>query len=451
MGPDFRQDDVLGPIFVKTASLDREWIAVSSSRSNKRGIYSMSHSDEELAGVPTHLTYEPPAAGAGAPEGGENRISLIVRGQGTLAFAIGESRAFEVATRSAAMGTPGDFAWRIEPAAAVLSERKGDVWEEIARFAGSGLDPATDCPYWFSFDCHNRALRYGKGEMRLGTMLASHDLPKAPPHGDDPYAWIATIEALATDAAIAGEADIWRDPVTVEPPLRVVSDDALTMEDIARGRVTSAANLSPTCQQLYRNVAGARFVLDTPDFPEFSQAIKASIADPKGWCAKTLKDKSREFGEENPKATYLRITLGTNQGESPGIPYVMEIWPSGNYSPIHNHGGSDAVIRVLHGEITVHMFPWLSPQHQTEFATKTFVAGDVTWISARLNQVHKLKNDNPAEPCITIQCYLYADSNRTHWPYFDYLDEHGIGHFSPNSDAEFLEFKEKMKAEWATR
>jgi hypothetical protein len=410
----------------------------------------MSHSDEELAGVPTHLSYEPPAAGAGAP-GGEQSISLLVRGQGTLAFAIGESRPFEVATRTSATGTPGDFAWRIEAGAAVLRERKGEEWSEVGRFTGVGLDPATDCPYWFSFDCHNRALRYGKGEMRLGTMLAAHQLPKVKEHEEDPYAWIAAIDAVATDAAIRDMADIWRDPVTVEPPMRVVPDDAITMEDIARGRVTSAANLTPTCQQLYRNVSGAAFVLDTPDFPDFSKAIKASIADPKGWCALTLKAKAGEFGDENLDATYLRITLGTNQGESPGIPYVMEIWPSGHFSPIHNHGGSDAVIRVLHGEITVHMFPWLSPQHTEEFGTKVFVTGDVTWISARLNQVHKLKNANMAEPCITIQCYLYADSNRTHWPYFDYLDTNGIAHFNPNSDADYLEFKELIKKEWAAR
>jgi Cysteine dioxygenase type I len=409
----------------------------------------MSHSDEEIAGIPTHLTYVPPAGSGGG--GMEDRISLLVRGQGTIAFAIHESRPFEVATRTGATGTPGGFAWRIEAGVAVLRERQGEAWSEVARFAGVGLDPATDCPYWFSFDCHNRALLYGKGEMRLGTMLAAHRLPPVEEHEDDPHAWIAAIDAIATDAAIAGEADIWRDPVTQEPPMRVVPDDAITMEDIARGRVTSAANLTPTCQQLYRNVAGAAFILDTPDFPDFSRAIKASIADPNGWCARTLDAKSGEFGDKDRTATYLRITLGTNQGESPGIPYVMEIWPSGNHSPIHNHGGSDAVIRVLHGEITVHMYPWLSPEHLKEFGTKVFATGDVTWISARLNQVHKLENANPAEPCITIQCYLYEDSNRTHWPYFDYLGKNGIAHFSPNSDAEFLDFKERMKKEWAAR
>jgi hypothetical protein len=149
--------------------------------------------------------------------------------------------------------------------------------------------------------------------------------------------------------------------------------------------------------------------------------------------------------------TYLRITLGQNQGESPGIPYVMEIWPSGHYSPIHNHGGSDAVIKVLHGTIWVDMFAFLAPLQTERFAMASFTKGDVTWISPRLNQVHKLHNDDPVEPCITIQCYMYAQDNLTHWPYFDYLQQSDIGHFVPNSDADFKDFKDIMHTEWQKR
>ena len=29
------------------------------------------------------------------------------------------------------------------------------------------------------------------------------------------------------------------------------------------------------------------------------------------------------------KKPYLRITMGRGMGESPGIPYVLEIWPKG--------------------------------------------------------------------------------------------------------------------------
>jgi predicted metal-dependent enzyme (double-stranded beta helix superfamily) len=408
------------------------------------------------------MTYVDPAARARAyesvppplrAEGGSGSAAtyrLPVKGQGTIGFVLTESSQFTVTAR-AGFGSPL-LRWTIGSYEALLEavSIEGGV-TELLRVPGVGLDASLACPYWFSFDCHNRFVRYGKGEMRLGTMLASFE-PELPKHGeDDPWTWMAGIEEVELAAPTGGFVDLWKDPVTIELPMRVVPHDSITMEDIAYGRVTVPASLTATCQKLYDNVAGARFLLDTPDFPDFSAAIKASILDKNGWCAKVLEEKANEFGKYDPDMTYLRITLGTNQGESPGIPFVMEIWPSGNYSPIHNHGGSDAVIRVLHGEINVSLYPFLAPEEQTPFAAKTFVKEDVTWISARLNQVHQLRNLNPEEPCITIQCYLYSDDNQTHWPYFDYLGDGDIEHFNPNSDADFLSFKRIMKEEWAGR
>lgn len=375
---------------------------------------------------------------------------LPVKGQGTIGFALSETAPFTVSARGDD-GSPS-LRWTIGSYEALLElvSIEGEV-TELLREPGVGLDASLACPYWFSFDCHNRLIRYGKGEMRLGTMLASRELERPEENQPDPWSWIAAVQDVEVSAPTTGYVDLWKDPVTIELPMRVVPHDMITMEDIAYGRVTVPASLTPTCQKLYDNVAGARFLLDTPDFPDFAAAIRASILDKDGWCAQVLEKKANEFGKYDPDMTYLRITLGANQGESPGIPFVMEIWPSGNYSPIHNHGGSDAVIRVLHGEINVSLYPFLAPEQQTPFAAKTFVKEDVTWISARLNQVHQLRNLNPDEPCITIQCYLYSDDNRTHWPYFDYLGEGDIEHFNPNSDADFLTFKRKLKEEWAGR
>ena len=93
-------------------------------------------------------------------------------------------------------------------------------------------------------------------------------------------------------------------------------------------------------------------------------------------CNTILQNKSREFNKDKPNflETYLRITLGQNNGESPGIPYVMEIWPIGHYSPIHNHGGANAIIRVLHGNIHVKLYPFLCSQKEPikTFAEKDF-------------------------------------------------------------------------------
>jgi hypothetical protein len=57
----------------------------------------------------------------------------------------------------------------------------------------------------------------------------------------------------------------------------------------------------------------------------------------------------------------------------------MEIWTSNNYSPIHSHADSNAVIRVLHGSINVTLFPFLGAIEP--FAEADFEKDDFTWLS----------------------------------------------------------------------
>ena len=167
-----------------------------------------------------------------------------------------------------------------------------------------------------------------------------------------------------------------------------------------------------------------------------------------------LKSKSTEFNPSTPdlNETYLRITLGKNSGESPGIPYVLEIWPSNHYSPIHSHAATDAIIRVLYGEINVKLFPFLSKKTIEPFGTKVFKKDDITWISPELNKVHQLINLNNESSCITIQCYIYGKKNRIHYDYFDYISEDNqLEQYEPDSDMDFVDFKLLMKKEWTNK
>jgi hypothetical protein len=227
------------------------------------------------------------------------------------------------------------------------------------------------------------------------------------------------------------------------------------MDDVATGRYMPNANLSVVSQKLYNCISGPNFVLDDASFPEFSQAIEHSIRTPGLWCYERLQQKSTEFnpgGKPNPLETYLRITLGQNNGESPGIPYVMEIWPVGHYSPIHSHSSANAVIRVLHGSINVSLFPFLCATKSgvPPFAKANFEKGDITWISNTLNQVHQLRNlPTNQDTCITIQCYMYDEDDSQHYDYFDYIDENGKKQqYTPDSDMDFISFKRLMKSEY---
>lgn len=415
----------------------------------------MSHAEEQFLSVPAHLLLTPEELGGAI----DAMIRLPVLGQGTIGFTIAEKAPFSVGIESKGWGRPA-LRWDVDFSGITLHERIQGEWrvvptrprEGLEAGLAIGLDPEPLCPYWFSFDYHNRILRYGKGEMRLGCMMVEHRLPaRVPDDEDDPYGWMAEARRVAVTATIREPVDIWRDPVVADVPMAVVPHDRMTLDLMAEGETTVPGNLTPTCRQLYDNVAGRQFQLDTEDFPHFARAIKESIADPEGWCHRKLAEKADEFGKPDPDKTYLRITLGQNQGESPGVPFVMEIWPVGHYSPVHDHGGAEAVIKVLHGAIDVDLYRMLSPHHAAPYATARFDTGAVTWLSGRLNQVHKLMNRGMREPCITIQCYLYAETNSIHWPYFDYLAKGHIAKFAPNSDDDFVSFKRRMKAEWERR
>lgn len=331
----------------------------------------------------------------------------------------------------------------------------------LKKIETTGIIPNTNAFYWFSLDSHNMIFRYGVGEARLETQTFEYKFDYSKDFvnkGDlktknDLRSFLQSISDIKVEAKdVIKPLKVLRDPVVLDVPLCVKDTAELTMTDIAENKYLPSANLSPVAKKLYDNIAGPNFVLNTPDFPEFAEAIEFSINNNNGWCYKKLREKSTEFGpKENLSQTYLRITLGANSGESPGVPYVMEIWPPGHYSPIHNHAGANAIIRVLHGEITVKLFRFL--EEYQGYAVKTFSKGDITWISPELNQIHQLKNlDSNSDTCITIQCYMYDIEDETHYNYFDYLNDiDDIEHFDPDSDADFIEFKKIIKKEWESR
>ena len=72
-------------------------------------------------------------------------------------------------------------------------------------------------------------------------------------------------------------------------------------------------------------------------------------------------------------------------------------------------------------------------------------------ISPTLNQTHQLKNTGD-KTCVTIQCYMYDSTDNKHYDYFDYLGNAGnIHQYTPDVDMDFIDFKELMLEEWATK
>ncbi|ENH66871.1 Cysteine dioxygenase [Fusarium oxysporum f. sp. cubense race 1] len=180
---------------------------------------------------------------------------------------------------------------------------------------------------------------------------------------------------------------------------------------------------------------------------ELPEAIDESCRDPKKVCGEILEGKNT-FGDK--LETYLRITIGDNLADSPGIPYVMEIWPPGHKSPIHQHGDASAVIRVLYGKIQVSWFDKVEEGSPSQLIGNPVILeeGKVTWLGKDQYQVHQLENTSDTV-CITLQCYQFDDDDRIHDEAFYWKDEEGHRRkFIPNSDKAYGQFVREVKAEW---
>ena len=392
--------------------------------------------------------------------------SLPVTGQGVVSLEVSAEGSFRIILSAQDQSTAGDVIVLEVGAEGACFRNKNDREESSVlkrtERPGDGLNEGQVNSYWLSLDSQNRRLRYGKGYAQAQLTLMQWDYPA----GDEPaeldpaklpYAWTEQLEFVCLEGVEPSwepRVNLYPMPVVADVPALIVADSSITMDQLAVGDVTVVENLSNGCQILYGNVAGPSIQLNTPDFPDFADAINYSIVTEGCVCYELLKSKEGEFGETNPRGTYLRITLGDNLGDSPGIPYVLEIWPGQNYSPIHNHSGADAVIKVLHGQIQSRWYAELSPLYLDYYEKFDLFEGQVTWLSPEYYQTHQLFN--PAPPghmCATLQCYRYPDGDNEHYEYFDYLykDENGewqIGQFYPNSDMNYLDFKAAVRAEW---
>ena len=302
--------------------------------------------------------------------------------------------------------------------------------------------------------------------------------------------------------AVHREIEFIRRVVSKPEPLLI--KDNLTINEVAASeqKYITPAHLSEEAKLLYHTIKS--FSLDSIEsfdrqtslselpfkhkYPKFnlSDAINESIKDKiNGFCYHTLKRKashngSLAEGEYDFGASYLRITMGEPSGESPGSPFVLEIWPLGHYSPVHNHANCHAIIRVLHGSINTLLYPYLSLNStitKYPFAQARVYKNDVTYLYPGMNQIHKLTNDivndiseidsehsmkDVNDTCITIQCYKYDRGDSSMQEVFDYVgykdhsksskfNKKEICHFIPNSDCDFQTFYTRMQMEWQQR
>lgn len=382
-----------------------------------------------------------------------------------------------------------------------LKEVSGTVKSELV-----GYEEERKISYWFSYDRDELKLKYGKGYQMEETTLMTHGFLTGGKQDEKireqlKYLFSPTIrrhieqydieptdaliqryaarirnlgfhgrslqqlfpddssEALGKESEVLAKSIIDieqkvafdKDPFACNWSPLVLDSAQVNMFELDGHNYTFSASLPSACLELYSNVTAKNVALDWSPTPEkymLSDAIRHSINSTNGALHKKLKSKSGVFGRFDE--TYLRVTLGSNRGSSPGIPYVLEIWPKNHGSPIHNHGNAYAVIKVLHGGLTIkvfnkHVFVTTDAPPLQKFDVK---AGDITWISPNWFQTHQLWNYTD-DYAATVQCYQYGTNDFTHWPYFDYVAGTDVIHeFLPDSDYTFHEMRSIVLKEY---
>jgi hypothetical protein len=394
-------------------------------------------------------------------EGDASRTArLPVRGQGTVAFNVKNFgptppqsyRVYLLAadSRPVAVVTVKDTAIEVE-----LLDKNGQRRTATSSRLPEGLRligfTPSDMFIWASMDRANGTIQVGDGYMmRRNTRITL--VPGAEVSLRDMQRAIEEIEQARIDdeVELASNTKISRMPVVLDPPPVVIDRNSITLEHLARNDAIADSTLPEEAQYLYGTVAGNNITLS----PRDAAAIDFSLDTDGMTLFEKVKEKLTEFGDD-PKMVYIRVTIGPDEGDSPGSPFVLEIWPKGCYSPVHSHSETVAVIKVLHGDIKVRWYNPLAQKdndHLAPLMEQTFSRGDVTWLTPEMYQTHKLENPRTDTMCATIQSYRYLDRDNQHYEFFDYVSpDPGVKEkqqFRPDSDYELLDLLRIVRHEY---
>ena len=266
------------------------------------------------------------------------RKKLEVKGQATVGFSLHAHKRFRILFRSGCSSLMVDIGEERTSFRFITKGKTDEILCEVER-GGVDTDPFLNTEYeqiyWFSVDKNNNLIRFGKGEMVAELCELEFDFSHLQEKNE--FDWVSTLDSFSIAGNFSKEdlrkiKPIYRRlPVTTSAPPIIISRDQMNLGLIDSNAATVVNNLSAECMQLYNNIAGQNLSLNTPDFSDFSDAINWSIVTEGALCHTRLKEKAKNLSEDRKKQTYLRITVGENLGDSPGAPYVLEIWPGQHF------------------------------------------------------------------------------------------------------------------------
>ena len=339
--------------------------------------------------------------------------------------------------------------------------------EQGLAVGSSGLEEEETASYWISVDLDSLLIKYGKGYLMKETTFQIIDFN----NNNNQTARKAVVNTFFSPAlplylmvfVQAGCIQYPNPMIDAEtafqfrmhplagnlPPL-VKDSSTVTLFDLDRGEFIFSDDLPTACLEMYNILKGCE--LEYPDNPaiKLSDAMRYSINTEGKYLNNIIKSKIREYHMEGPPE--ICVTLGPDMRAGPGIPFVLVIWPSGCKSPIHNHGGACAIIKVLFGQIQISIYnkemnPVCPMKPLLKFEAKQ---GNFTWMDENWYQTHELKNTTD-DFCATIQSYRYRNEDIMQWSRFDYVKEnYGSSQriVYPGNDTTFVAMRKAVLEEY---
>lgn len=398
-------------------------------------------------------------------------ILTPANGQGIVFFTTANASQFYIFVTPQKGNIEEYFRLRVSTTEAVLDFKVNGQDEVIIRKSTDTkdlVDKGILTTYWLSFSTtydekvkkYIPDLRYGKGFAMEKTTLMSEKLNQLKFLGvstlftckTEKYARVYQ-DVVSSSAEDAGVLDVEprvylsKTPLTYDPSPVAIDSASASMLDIDLGRTLSTM-LPDKARTLFDTVKNFE-ISDT-----LVNAIRFSLTTPGMTLYSIAEDKMNSADGFGTDEVYIRVTVGKDSKIGPGIPFVLEIWPSGMKSPIHDHGDSVAVIKVLHGQINIDIYnklvqPESYPTEADILQSFAPTKGQFTWMNKNWYQVHQLKNVTE-DYCATIQCYLYDDSDRVHWPGFDFVEANSsdVEIFNPESDLDYKVMCAKVLQEY---
>ena len=165
------------------------------------------------------------------------------------------------------------------------------------------------------------------------------------------------------------------------------------------------------------------------------EAIRASLNSRTGALRRLLEMKARRQGLNDPLTTYIRVDCFGKRVQSPCL---LEIWPGGHRSPIHEHANSTGLMKGVFGRVDIMLYEGLMPRPK-EVALLSVTPDRCSWMSPQLYQAHKVYCPMD-EHDFAATFHIYADTQSDVFKYREEQEPHRIAEFLTESDISWGEF-----------